>query len=456
MGVRRIVAPECCAFRAAWVKQFVALAPKVLCRKWPMAVMPWLPRRPGRLENHPFAPWAAVPRRYLQPMATLPRDSLVARMLQRGTLPAWNLFDKVPKEASWPSPVASQASQASTAPGKASAAPSSASTSVGTTSASSLSKSSCKTPSRPLAAPAPSAPVAAATTVGSTVVALAKKIRHSLGKALVSPRPALLKLPKLPKPTHRKVGKQRPSVPPKPRHRKTGKQRPSHLAVPPAVQLPRPPPPPRELSATARAALAAVAVPAVPAAPAGRKNSAGPGPVEKKKSQSQERPPITPKKRSSAAIAAAAAVAPITKRMKLTTVKREEDNYEISDMEEDEDGNRIEPDRQGKRIPAWCANYATVATSQADIDPDSIFGTRMPLCDLLSLVPRCFDASRDTCLRSEDGTKQVLVHREGISSGHGLQARRRPRKGGGVGEAPSERSQMRWCGLRRSRCGSPS
>jgi hypothetical protein len=27
-------------------------------------------------------------------MATLPRDSLVARMLQRGTLPAWNLFDK--------------------------------------------------------------------------------------------------------------------------------------------------------------------------------------------------------------------------------------------------------------------------------------------------------------------------------------------------------------------------
>lgn len=27
-------------------------------------------------------------------MASLPRDSLVARMLQRGTLPAWNLFDK--------------------------------------------------------------------------------------------------------------------------------------------------------------------------------------------------------------------------------------------------------------------------------------------------------------------------------------------------------------------------
>lgn len=35
----------------------------------------------------------------------------------------------------------------------------------------------------------------------------------------LAPRQAL---PKLPKPTHRKVGKQRPSVPPKPRHRKTG------------------------------------------------------------------------------------------------------------------------------------------------------------------------------------------------------------------------------------------
>ena len=40
-----------------------------------------------------------------------------------------------------------------------------------------------------------------------------------------------------------------------------------------------------------------------------------------------------------------------------------------SSQEEDEDGNRIEPDRQGERIPAWCANYATVATSQADIVP---------------------------------------------------------------------------------------
>lgn len=95
---------------------------------------------------------------------------------------------------------------------------------------------------------------------------------------------------------------------------------------------------------------------------------------------------------------------PITKRMKLTTVKREEDNYEISDMEEDEDGNRIEPDRQGKRIPAWCANYATVATSQADIDPDSIFGTRMPLCDLDSIFPDSFYRSQPSQSRRRRGS----------------------------------------------------
>lgn len=35
--------------------------------------------------------------------------------------------------------------------------------------------------------------------------------------------------------------------------------------------------------------------------------------------------------------------------------------------EEDEDGNRIEPDRQCKRVPSWCTNYSTLATSQADI-----------------------------------------------------------------------------------------
>eukprot|EP00913_Durusdinium_trenchii_P000242 g221.t1 len=43
--------------------------------------------------------------------------------------------------------------------------------------------------------------------------------------------------------------------------------------------------------------------------------------------------------------------------MGLKVPKRAEENYDLSDLEEDEDGNRIEPDRLRKHIPAWCSNY---------------------------------------------------------------------------------------------------
>ena len=73
---------------------------------------------------------------------------------------------------------------------------------------------------------------------------------------------------------------------------------------------------------------------------------------------------------------------PITKRVQLEQPKLEEDNYEISDLEEDMHGNRVEPDRTKKRIPQWCANYVKIAETQAEVDPDSIFGSHMPICDL--------------------------------------------------------------------------
>lgn len=66
--------------------------------------------------------------------------------------------------------------------------------------------------------------------------------------------------------------------------------------------------------------------------------------------------------------------------------KRPEDNYEISDAEEDEEGNRLEPDRTGKHVPAWCANYKEMVSAQAAIDPDSIFGG-VPRCDLEAIFP---------------------------------------------------------------------
>ncbi|CAE7208923.1 unnamed protein product, partial [Symbiodinium sp. CCMP2592] len=81
---------------------------------------------------------------------------------------------------------------------------------------------------------------------------------------------------------------------------------------------------------------------------------------------------------------------PITKRVKLEQRKVEEDNYEISDLEEDLHGNRVEPDRSRKRVPAWCTNYVQTAEMQAEVDPDSIFGSHMPICDLEVIFPDSF------------------------------------------------------------------
>ncbi|CAK0866125.1 unnamed protein product [Prorocentrum cordatum] len=70
--------------------------------------------------------------------------------------------------------------------------------------------------------------------------------------------------------------------------------------------------------------------------------------------------------------------------------KRVEDNYDISDTEEDLNGNRVEPDRTGKHVPSWSTNYLQAVQAQASLDPDSIFGTRVPQCDLEAIFPDRF------------------------------------------------------------------
>lgn len=77
----------------------------------------------------------------------------------------------------------------------------------------------------------------------------------------------------------------------------------------------------------------------------------------------------------------------LLRRVALTKTKLAEDNYDLSDMEEDSSGNRIEPDRTKKQTPAWCTGYAGVVTAQAAINPDSIFGTRVPQIDLDTVFP---------------------------------------------------------------------
>jgi hypothetical protein len=60
---------------------------------------------------------------------------------------------------------------------------------------------------------------------------------------------------------------------------------------------------------------------------------------------------------------------------------RSEDNYEISDHE-DSDQEMVVKDRRAKRVPEWVRDYLQVVATQADIDADTIFGTRVPKCDL--------------------------------------------------------------------------
>ena len=62
-----------------------------------------------------------------------------------------------------------------------------------------------------------------------------------------------------------------------------------------------------------------------------------------------------------------------------------EDQYEMtewedSDVEEDEDMK--ERKRMSKRIPTWCIGWIETAKTQTTIDPDTVFGMRLPRCDL--------------------------------------------------------------------------
>mmetsp|Transcript_133212 Transcript_133212/g.242508 ORF Transcript_133212/g.242508 Transcript_133212/m.242508 type:complete len:207 (+) Transcript_133212:174-794(+) len=71
----------------------------------------------------------------------------------------------------------------------------------------------------------------------------------------------------------------------------------------------------------------------------------------------------------------------------LKASKSPSDNYDLSDYEEDVSGKRIEPNRKGKRVPAWSLKYKELTNAQADLDPESIFGSRVPRCDLDLIFP---------------------------------------------------------------------
>lgn len=67
------------------------------------------------------------------------------------------------------------------------------------------------------------------------------------------------------------------------------------------------------------------------------------------------------------------------RRIKLPP-KRAQDNYDISDREEDSEAE--EPDRSKKRVPTWSKDYLQLLQRQMDTDPDSVFSNNVPHVNL--------------------------------------------------------------------------
>lgn len=59
--------------------------------------------------------------------------------------------------------------------------------------------------------------------------------------------------------------------------------------------------------------------------------------------------------------------------------KKAEENYEISDKGSD---SEAEDDTNTKPVPDWSLKYLEMLQAQSDIDADTIFGSRVPKCDL--------------------------------------------------------------------------
>lgn len=82
--------------------------------------------------------------------------------------------------------------------------------------------------------------------------------------------------------------------------------------------------------------------------------------------------------------------------------KREDENYELSDREEGTE-EIAEVDRSSKRVPPWATNYLNSLTEQSDIDPDTIFSSKVPRCDLEIIFP---DELYRTCNRDRPKRKR--------------------------------------------------
>ncbi len=81
-----------------------------------------------------------------------------------------------------------------------------------------------------------------------------------------------------------------------------------------------------------------------------------------------------------------------------------EDQYEMTEWEDSENemgDDEKERKRLAKRIPAWCIGWIETAKTQTSIDPDTVFGSRIPRCDLEVL----FGQTNNAYLKARKGRR---------------------------------------------------
>mmetsp|Transcript_38381 Transcript_38381/g.90250 ORF Transcript_38381/g.90250 Transcript_38381/m.90250 type:complete len:627 (+) Transcript_38381:53-1933(+) len=85
------------------------------------------------------------------------------------------------------------------------------------------------------------------------------------------------------------------------------------------------------------------------------------------------------------------------RKLPLQEPKRPEDNYEISDKEDNCDDSMAQSfERAQKHVPTWCQSYLDQLATQTNVDPDTIFGTSVPACDLDAIFPDSLYKMLDT------------------------------------------------------------
>jgi len=104
--------------------------------------------------------------------------------------------------------------------------------------------------------------------------------------------------------------------------------------------------------------------------------------------QENEKPPCAVDPNSNPANVDTLKVMPVPIKLEPWQILREQvlppknldDNYQISEPADSDDETSV--DRTGKHVPKWSCNFVEQADQQSCIDPDTIFGSRVPHCEL--------------------------------------------------------------------------